>query len=168
MAFEDGVFATFYDDAMKNDSKTRTEGFAVFDDMTMIKIQVPNQQDCVPRPLQEKDKTRFPKSWQAYETGKEATEDGFPLEQWPQLTTSELKVCHANMIKTVEQLASVADSTIHRLGQGGMGMKTRAQKFLASLGEAEVLRKENAALLKRIEALEGKADKPRKRLKVAS
>lgn len=167
MAFEDGVFATFYDDSMKNDSKTREKGFAVFDDVTFVRIQVPNQQDCVPRPVQEKDKTRFPKSWEAYTTGKEAIEDGFPLEQWPQLTSGELKVCHANMIKTVEQLAEVADSSIHRLGQGGIGMKTRAKKFLDSLGEVDTLRKENEELLKRIELLEEKAQ-PRKRLKVAT
>jgi len=171
MAFEDQVFATFYDDSLKNDSQTKKKGYAVFDDVTMIKIQVPNQQDCVPRPLQEKDKTRFPKSWQAFVTGKEAVEDGFPLEQWPQLTAGELKVCHANMIKTVEQLAGVADSAIHRLGQGGMGMKTRAQKFISNLGEVDTLREENRKLKKRIEKLEAKATtkKPaRKRLKVAS
>ena len=154
MAFEDGVFATFYDDAIKNDSETKRKGFAVFTDMTMVKIQVPNQQDCVPRPIQEKDKTRFPKSWDAYVTGKEAVEDGFPLEQWPQLTSGELKVCHANMMKTVEQLAAVADAGLHRLGQGATGLKARAKKFLESIGQSEALRKENKELLARIEALE--------------
>lgn len=172
MAYEDQVFATFYDDSLKNDSQTKKKGYAVFTDVTMVKIQVPNQQDCVPRPIQEKDKIRFPKSWQAYVTGKEAVEDGFPLEQWPQLTAGELKVCHANMIKTVEQLAETADSALHRLGQGGMGMKTRAQKFIKNLGETDTLRKENKKLLKRVEALEAKLDKPkakpRKRLQVAS
>jgi len=167
MAYEDGVFATFYDDSLKNHSETKKQGFACFDDVTMIKIQVPNQVDCVPMPARDDHKERFPKSWQAYVTGKEAVEDGFPLEQWPQLTASELKVCQANTIKTVEQLAKTADSSIHRLGQGGMGMKTRAQKFLDSRGETESLRKENDELRKRIEKLETK--KPaRKRLTVAS
>jgi len=168
MAYEDEVFATIYDGSLKNDSHTKKKGYAVFDDVTMIRIQVPNQVDCVPRPLQEADKTRFPKSYQAYVTGKEAEEDGFPLEQWPQLTSGELKVCHANMIKTVEQLANVADSAIHRLGQGGVGMKDRAQKFISSLGDTEALRKENKALKKRIEKLEAASEPARKRLKVAS
>jgi hypothetical protein len=159
MAYEDGVFATFYDDALKNESKTRKEGVVVFDDVLMIKIQVPNQIDCVPRPATENDKTRFPKSWQAYVTGKEPEEEGFPLEQWPQMTTGELKVCQANMIKTVEQLAETPDANIHRLGQGGMSMKTRAQKFLAGLGEKDLLRKENTKLKKRLDKLESKLER---------
>ena len=110
MAYEDGVFATFYDDSLKNESQTKAKGYAVFDDVTMVKIQVPNQQDCGPRPLQERDKKRFPKSWEAYETGSAAIEDGFPLEQWPQLTSGELKVCHGNMNTIKSQNKSVVFS----------------------------------------------------------
>ena len=174
MAYEDGVFATFYDDALPNPTKTKKEGFAVFDEVPMIRIQVPNQLDCVPRPIQDADKERFPKSWEAYKTGREPAETGFPLEQWPQLTAGELKVCQANQIKTVEQLAEVADNNLHRLGQGGVGLKTRAVKFIQSLGETDHLRqenlrltKENADIMKRLDKLESAKGAPRKRLKVA-
>lgn len=175
MAFEDGVFATFYDDALKNEFKSKKVGYAVFDDVLMIKIQVPNQIDCVPRPAQEKDKERFPKSWNAYVTGKEEVEEGFPLAQWPQMTAGELKVCQANQIKTVEQLAEVSDATIHRLGQGGVGMKQRAIKFLKSLGETDALRARVKELESKIAALENSTSsttvtkkKTRKKIKVAS
>ena len=169
MAFEDGVFATFYDEAVENKSETRAQGHPVFTEAVYVKIMVPNQVDCVPRPMQDKDKTRFPKSWEAYETGKEPADTGFPLEHWPQLTVGELKVCQANQIKTVEQLASIADSGLHRLGQGGTDMKVRAQRLVSGVGQAEELKKENAELLKRIEALESGATpiKKRKRLKVS-
>jgi regulator of replication initiation timing len=77
------------------------------------------------------------------------------------------------MIKTVEQLAEVADSTIHRLGQGGVGLKTRAQQFLSKIGESDELKKENKKLRKKVKELEKKleasTEKPaRKRLTVAS
>jgi len=163
MAYEDGVFATFYDDGMKNEFKTKKAGVPVFDDVLMIKIKVPNQVDCVPRPMQERDKTRFPKSWQAYETGKEPAETGIPLEQWPQFTVSELKVCQASQIKTVEQLADTADSAIHRLGPGGMGMKQRAKDFLKEGRDVSVLTARISDLEAEIAALKD-APRERKRL----
>ena len=173
MAYEDGVFATFYDDSLKNESQSKRKGFAVFNDVLMIKIQIPNTTDVTPRPVQDDDKRRFPNSWKAYETGKEPVEDGFPLEQWPQMTTGEMRVCNANMIKTVEQLANVPDANVHRLGQGGMSLKVRAVKFLKGLGDTTELRKENKELKKRLDRLEASASIPtkpkkRKRLEVAN
>ena len=173
MAYEDGVFATFYDDKIKNERQSKQKGFAVFTDTLMVKIQIPNTTDVTPRPVQDEDKRRFPNSWQAYETGKEAVDDGFPLEQWPQMTTGEMRICNANMIKTVEQLANVPDGNVHRLGQGGMSMKVRATKFLTELADTNDLRKENKELKKRIDRLEASASIPtktkkRKRLEVAS
>ena len=180
MAYEDGVLATIYDEAVKDKSASKNKGYPVFADSIYIKIQVPNQVDCVPRPLQEKDKTRFPKTWEAYVTGKEPAESGFPLDQWPQITTGEVKVCQANHIKTVEQLADTADSNIHRLGPGGSSMKNKAIKFLKERDGTDELRAKNDELaaklelaLTRIEALEGRAPDAeevtpkRKRLKVA-
>lgn len=184
MAFEDGVFATFYDDAVHNEYKSKKAGYPVFDEVVMIKIQVPNQNDCVPRPMQERDKQRFPKSWQAYVTGREEADDGTPIAQWPEITVGERKICEANQIKTVEQLAEVADSGIHRLGPGGHGLKTRAQRYLKNRDyvkefrearqEADQYKLRVEELEARLEALEGnkkpeQAEKPaRRRLQVGA
>jgi len=154
VAFEDGVFASFYDEAIKNEEESEKQGVPVFDERTFINIKIPNSVDDISRPIQEADKKRFPQSWQAYLTGKEPVESGFPLEEWPQLTVSELKVCHAVGVKTVEQLAALPDSGLHRLGVNGQGMKTRAQKFLNSVGEMERLR----ARVKELEAMIAKGD----------
>lgn len=169
MAYEDGVFATFYDDWIKNERESQKKGYAVGQDCLMIRIQIPNSTDCSPRPAQEADKQRFPKSWQAYVTGKEPEESGFPLNQWPQLTVAELKILQANNLKTVEQLAEVADGNLHRLGHNGQNLKVAAQKFLASRNEVDELKQQNKELLARLEKLEGGNGKvERKRHKVAS
>ena len=174
MAYEDGVFATFYDEAIQNMRRTKVEGVPVFDDTLLIKIQVPNTTDVTPRPVQDEDKRRFPKSWEAYETGKEPASDCFPLGRWAEMTPGEMRVCNANMIKTVEQLANVPDGNVHRLGQGGMAMKVRAVRFLKELSSTDEVRKENAELKKRLDRLEASASIPqpkkrqRKRLEVAN
>ena len=174
MAYEDSVLVTIYDEAVKDKSASKTKGYPVFADSIYIKIQVPNQVDCVPRPIQDRDKTRFPKSWDAYVTGKEPADSGFPLDQWPQITTGEVKVCHANYIKTVEQLANTADANVYRLGPGGVSMKKKAEKFLKERDSQDNLRSKNEELgaklelaLARIEKLEEAEEPKRKRLKVA-
>ena len=155
MAYEDGVFATFYDDAILNKFKSKKAGDAVWDDVVMLRIQVPNQVDSVPRPATDADKSRFPKSWQAYETGIEPTDDGHPVKDWPELAASERKVLEACNIKTVEQLAELADAGLHRLGTGGQGLKTRAQKFLKKQNKIHDLEKQNKELQERLESVEG-------------
>lgn len=170
MAYEDGVIATFYDEAVKDERESKERGYPVFNDVLYIKIQVPNQIDCVPRPARDADKQRFPKSWEAYQTGKEPVDSGFPVDQWPQLTASEVKILQSIQVKTVEQLAELPDSGIHRLGPGGHDMKKRAKRFLDSASEGAALRQRIQELERKIEELT--AAKPAKRqpkkLKVSS
>ena len=164
MAYEDQVFATFYDDALPNKRQTKLTGTPVFDDCLMIKIQIPNQHDCVPRPVQDKDKVRFPKSWEAYQTGKEAAVSGYPVEEWTRLTVSELKVLQACQVKTVEQLAELPDSGLHRLGIGAMEMKMRAQRFIEEGASGPELKEKNDLLQNRIEELEATVEDLLKRV----
>ncbi len=170
MAFEDGCIVTFYDEPMLNKSKTkRNTGIPIYDDITMVKILIPNQHDCAPRPMQEKDKARFPKSWQAYETGREPAEDGTPLADWAQITPGEMKTCLANNVKTVEMLAEVADQTLPTLGPGAVSLRQRAVKFLADRNEMPALREELDEL--RAELAELKASKkkaPKKKMRVVA
>lgn len=171
MAYEDGVFATFEDDSVQNEKKTQKAGYPVFDEpRTFIKIVIPNSIDDVYRPATDADIKRFPKSYEAYQRGVAEADDGFPVEQWPQLTTAEVKLLRACNVKTVEQLAAVADSGLHRLGPGGAGLKQRAVKFLDGLNETDKLRDRIKELERQIEGLQAKpaAKKKPKRLKVSS
>jgi len=174
MAYEKGVFVTFEDDSIENKRATKQRGYPVYDDVVMVKIQFPNSIDCVPRPLQEADKSKYPKSWEAYLTGKEPAESGYPVSQWAQISRSELKVLQACQVKTVEQLAELPDSGLHRLGPGGVSMKERAKKFVDGAAQIERLQDTIKELERKIEGMsdaqansEPERRKP-KRLKVSS
>jgi cell division protein ZapA (FtsZ GTPase activity inhibitor) len=158
MAYEDSVFPTFYMGAIRNRSESKKQQREVIDDVLKIKIVVPNQRDTVDRPATEADKKRFPKSWQAFLDGVEPPVEGHALEKWNQITKGELMMCQANHIKTVEQLAEIADVGLNRLGPGAQALKNNAKKFLAGLNETDELKKENAELLKRIGAQEERID----------
>ena len=84
MAYEDGVFATFEDDVIQNERKSKKAGYPVFDEPRLfIRIVIPNSiAGDKYRPATEEDKKRFPKSYEAYLKGTEAVDEGFPVEQW--------------------------------------------------------------------------------------
>lgn len=172
MAFEDGVFATFYDEYVEKKRESKEAGYPVFGDpMLFIKIVIPNSVDDTQRPATEADKQRFPKSYEAYQRGSEPAEEGLPIAEWPQVTKSEVKLLDAVTVKTVEQLAALPDSGLHRLGPGGQGLKIRAQKFLEKAAENETLRNTIQELERKIEELTAKpqpAKRKPKRLKVSS
>lgn len=172
MAIENGIIVTFYDEPVEDKRATKEKGYPVFNTVTFIDKRVPNQVDHQPRPMREQDKSDFPISWQAYVTGKEPAESGFPVEEWPQVTASEVAMLRAVSVKTVEQLANLPDSGLHRLGPGGTGLKNRAQKFLKEAGEKDMLRARVQELERKIEKLSKPAEKlPKrepKRLKVSS
>ncbi|MBX2825817.1 MAG: hypothetical protein KTR33_13885 [Gammaproteobacteria bacterium] len=168
MAFEDGCIVSFYDDAVLNNFKTKKEGHPVYDDVVMVKIVVPNQLDCVPRPVQDKDKQRFPKSWEAYEKGSTVEETGYLLKEWAQIRASELKICQANNIFTVEMLANVSDQTLPRLGPHAVELRKRAAKFLEVDNRIEEMQSRITALEAENEDLKAKPKRAPRRHKVAS
>jgi hypothetical protein len=155
MAFEDGVFATFIEDAVEDKRKTKAAGYPVFGEPRLfIKIVIPNAIGEKYRPATDADIKRFPVSYEAYQRGSEAPEAGLPVEHWPQVTTAEVKLLKAVNVKTVEQLAELPDSGLHRLGPGGRGLKNRAAKFLATAGDNAALKARIQELERKIEALE--------------
>lgn len=158
MAFEDGVFPTFYMGTVHNRSESKKQKRKVVDDVLKVKIVVPNQIDKTDRIASEADKKRFPKSWQAFLDGVEPPVEGHPLEKWHEITKGELEMCQASHVKTVEQLADLADIGLNRLGPGAQHLKNNAKKFLDGINETDELREENAELLKRVGAQEERID----------
>jgi hypothetical protein len=150
-------------EGLQDKEASEKAGSPVFRDVLYVEIRVPNQQDFQPRPAQDADKQRFPISWRAFQEGTEAPIEGLPLQEWPQLTGAEAKPLMACGIKTVQQLAEVADSGIHRLGAGGMSLKVRAQKYLKSLDRMDDLEKRNQELEARLQDLESRPEKTAKK-----
>ena len=82
------------------------------------------------------------------------------------LDITEVETLKSLNILTVQALAELNETGMHRLPQGFMGLKTKAAKWLNQGKEVEELRKTNDDLLNRIEKLEAnqkkKPGRPRK------
>ena len=115
-----------------------------------VEIMFPgDNKTVVNRQVKDDDKMRWPGQWQAYEAGEAFKIDGFPLEQWPELSSDEgmIRDLNTKRIYTVEQLASVSDQNLANIGLGARALVAKAKAFVD-------VRKDSAAVTRYAEQYE--------------
>lgn len=109
-----------------------------------VEIMFPgDSRTVVNRQVKEEDKMRWPEQWRAYEAGEAFKVDGFPLEQWPEISSDEglIRDMNHKRIFTVEQLASVSDQNIGNLGLGARELVSKAKAFVEVRKDSEAVTK---------------------------
>lgn len=119
---------------------TAEKGHRCFKEVEVIYINIPGQRDGVVHKVTDKDKQRFPEHYKMYKDRTEAPETGTPLFEWPIITRSMAEMFSFKNVKTVEQLADLNDNFMHEF-PGAVGLKRKAQDYLESVGDDEVLAK---------------------------
>lgn len=119
---------------------------------------------------------RFPASWYdqykealaRFRSNQEVPENGTPISNWPAVSPSQVRTLLDLNLRTIEDVATMNEEAVNRLGMGGRALKAKAQAYLdasASTGttaaEIEELRQKNTELaarnddlMTRLEALE--------------
>ena len=164
-----GVYARFYMDAVQDAAASVAEGRPMFKDVEFIEIIAPgNANNIVIRPARPTDIQRFRRSYHIFKEGLTEALDGTPLAEIPWLTRSQVEEMAAIKIRTIEQLADLADSacvasagmfTLKRKAQAWIEKATEAAPFTKLNAENEELRARLAAL----EAIAAEAKQPVKK-----
>lgn len=150
------LFVQFYYEAVKNETKSAAEGRPIFDEVPMVKIITPGSRDVMVTKAGKNYQMRFPKQWEAFLKQGEQTVNGTPLEQVPFLTVGQIAELKALNVQTLEQLANLSDTVMHRF-MGANKMKQQAQAYLLAAFDNAPLATMQAELEKRdarISALE--------------
>jgi hypothetical protein len=134
---KDTAIPLFREEAVENKSESKLQGRPVFEKVPYVLIIVPGSKDVVDRPVEEKDKERWPRQWQQFQSKEKQTQDGTPIDELSTATAVERATCKALNVQTIEGLVNFPDSSIHRLGPGGHGLKRKAQAFLGSRDSAQ-------------------------------
>lgn len=80
-------------------------------------------------PARDSHRKRFAKAYEAFKAGRDGAREGFPLNEWPPVTRSEVEELALRRVYTVEQLAA---SDPNKLGiERGHPLVVRAKDFLA-------------------------------------
>lgn len=147
----------FYKHAELNSAKSHAEGRKIFDEHVYVRIMAPaNRLNVIERRATEDDKTRFARQYSAFLSGLEQLASGTPLSELPTLTAAQVLELRALKVQTVEQLATIPDSTVGILGVGGQELKQRAIRYLDSRADVTKLSDENRALREQLAAVMAK------------
>lgn len=145
--------AIFFKGSRHNPTKSVETGSPMFDDVTMIRVITPGDNDGNGVEVEARDwhKQRFPREWDAFQKKQDYKMPGTPLSIMFADSPATVKMFEAKSIYTVQQLATLDDSVIMAGNPMFRQHKTRAQQWLSTaLKGAEDLK-----LRQEKEALEG-------------
>lgn len=125
------LLVKFYLKPRADKAATSLHGRPVFKDVEYIDIRVPGSRNGAARPATDRDKMRFAEHYRMFKERIEAPLEGTPLVEWPPISRSQVEQLAFLHVKTVEQLAAVADSHVGQI-MGLGNLKRLAQEFLSA------------------------------------
>lgn len=151
----DIAFPFFFIQAEADDRATKLNGgIPVFQDVEMVRIQIPGFRDEVVRPVEDRDKERWPRMYERFKAGETQKLDGIPLSEFATAKESERAVLKSLGIQTVEQAAGLNDDAAQKMHI--IALRKKAQEFLktrenlANVGQLEARVKELERELKKL------------------
>lgn len=133
-AADRGVHAKFYLFPQQNEQKSASAGRPIFDDTEFVEIiAAGNSTNIIKRPAREQDRQRFARQYASFKAGNEDEVHGTPLHEVPWVTRSQVEELSYMRIRTLEQLAGLADSTC---GQT-IGLYELKRRAIAALESAD-------------------------------
>lgn len=165
---DEHLVVKFFLDDRKNEKLTRERGYAVYENVEMVSINVPgdkqltinapaNSSCTMPSGDQVRYCERFPEDYERFQSGQGAAITGLPLKHCPFLSKAEVSMLEAQNIYSVEQLSDMGGAPLRNLGPSGRKWQQQALAFLQTAeGSRDALAdaEDKAAMKARIEALE--------------
>jgi len=141
---DETLLVRFFHKEREDKAKTLAEGRPCFKETEYIEIRVPGQRDVQAcRPASPKDKSRFPRHYDAFLRRVEVPEEGTLLKEWPQISRSQVEEFSFMNVKTLEQLSVMSDTHASKI-HGGLTLKNRAMQWLESAGESKLIAEKEA------------------------
>ena len=116
------LMVTFHRGIEQNEAKSTEAGRPIHDDVDLITIRFPGQRDSVVAKADYGYQQRFPVQWAQFKANAEQLGSGTQLSEVPWLTPAQIADMKAANIRTVEQLATMADANGH-VFMGFQGLK---------------------------------------------
>jgi hypothetical protein len=136
-----GLMVKFFMGTVKDEKASQEAGYPKHKSVEMIRIIVPGDRDnIVEREIFPIDQRRFATSYEKWKAGDPEKLDGLPLAAWPSIDASMVEDLKYFKIYTVEQLASVSDGNMQRIGPLHE-LRRKAQSFLAAAKDNSILTK---------------------------
>jgi hypothetical protein len=138
---------------IKDARRSAEEGRPIFEQREFVRIYVPGDKDnVVDREVEDADRRRFAREYDAWKRGLDAPTTGTPLSQWPAVDRAQVAELEFFHVRTVEELASLADNHASRF-RGINDLRQKARDYLAAAqGQAPIERLRYEVAAKETEA----------------
>lgn len=151
MPIVENILVSFYMKAVENEQASQKEGRPIYIDREYIELQpVGDNKTMIARPVQEKDKIKYPDLYDAFVNNKPVELEGTILAAWPVMTPALIKNLEHYEVYTVEHVAGLDDGACQRIGMGTTQLRDQAKVYIAS-AEGTALENQLAAEKQRAE-----------------
>lgn len=126
------LLVKFFLKPREDSAASRREGRPIFKDTEYIDIKIPgDRSNGICRPATEQDRRRFPEHYRKFKQRVEGTDEntGTPLAEWPLISRSMCEELAFFHVRTVEQLANMADTQVAKF-MGLYGIRDKAKLWL--------------------------------------
>lgn len=165
----------FYEEAVQNGE---VEGRKTYKMVERVKVVMPGNGTTIPVfNVTDEFRERWPKEYEAFKNGIEPDLNGTPLEEWAILNKAQVLELKSMHIRTIEDVASLPDTAVQRIGRGGYALRERALAFLDQAKEQELvtrvtsenesMREQIAVLARQVEEMGTMLEAQSKQIRVA-
>ncbi len=136
------IWPEFFVKAVEDPSASAEAGRVVFRDEEWCNMHHKGE---VPRIIPEsvkrlkQDRNIWPYiavAYEAWRAGKEEVADGIDLKTWPLITPAQLRNCQNMNLRSVEDLATLPDGGVSKIGPGGRDLQRKAIRWLEGANDA--------------------------------
>lgn len=117
MAGADKLIVTFEMKPVLNRAKSAEAGRPVYVEKEYVEIRIPGDKiNVAHKPVTDFIRAKFRERYERWKAGKQDQLVGTPLKVWPPVSAAQVEELAYFKVVTVEQLASVSDETMSRMG----------------------------------------------------
>ena len=143
------LMVEFYEDSMEMGYRSEQEGRPVFEQRLFIRIITPGDQtNLIETIATAEDKRQYAREYERYQRGQTAAQEGTSLTQWPGVNKSQIKEAAYFEIYTLEQLASLSDTNVGRMGMGWMELRNKAKAYMQAATDSAVVTRQQSEIEK--------------------
>lgn len=123
----------FYNKSVRNPLKSRDAGLPVHDLVPHVRIQTPGEHlNVIDRPIQDADKMRWPRQYDAYLHNQTQIPEGTPIDLMFVNAPHVADNLRGHGVHTVQQLANLSAHALLTIGMGAQEYQNKAKSYIDS------------------------------------
>lgn len=126
----------FFSKAKLMPAKSKEQGREIWENIDYVSVQQVTEKYPIVLEAHDGHRQRWQREFEAYQKGKEAMPEGTPMNILLPGNEAAINELKSMAIFTIEQMASVPDSVLHRI-PFGTDMKVRAMKYLEAVNGSQ-------------------------------